>query len=369
MATAPEVWMAQALRAARKGLYSTQPNPRVGCVIVKDGQHLATGWHEFTGGPHAEVNAIAAAEIPPGAEFYVTMEPCSHYGRTPPCVDALLAARPARVVVAMVDPNPQVAGRGLEKLRAAGVEVETGVLESEALGLNPGFVKRMLHGLPHVSLKMASSLDGRTALKNGASRWITGESARRDVQFRRARASAILSTASTVLADDPSLDVRLDAQDLGQTREVRQPPRIIVDSSLRLDGSQKIFSTGGEVWIYTTSRDDQARDRLQQCGAKVITVESAADGRVSLPAMLRDIAEREISEIHCECGAGLAGALIAEGLADELVLYLAPHLLGDAARGSFALGELTAMDQRIDLRLRELRQVGDDLCLTLALEN
>ncbi len=369
MGTPPEVWMAEALQAARRGVYSTQPNPRVGCVIVKNDQRLATGWHEFTGGPHAEVNAIAAAEIPAGADFYVTMEPCSHFGRTPPCVDAVLATRPARVVVAMTDPNPQVAGRGLEKLRAAGVVVESGLLEAEALALNPGFVKRMLHGLPHVSVKMASSLDGKIALRNGSSRWISGEPARRDVQFRRARASAILSTASTVLADDPSLDVRLSAEDLGQTREVRQPPRIIVDSSLRLDGSQKIFSTGGEVWIYTTSADSRSRDRLERRGAKLLTVEAAADGRVSLAAMMRDLAAREISEIHCECGAGLAGALVAEGLADELILYLAPHLLGDAARGSFDLGELTAMEQRTDLRLRELRQVGDDLRLTLALEN
>ncbi len=369
MGTPSEFWMAEALRAARRGLYSTQPNPRVGCVIVKDDRRLATGWHEYTGGPHAEVNALASAEIPPGADFYVTMEPCSHYGRTPPCVDAVLAASPARVIVAMTDPNPEVAGRGLDKLRAAGVTVETGVLESEALALNPGFVKRMLHGLPHVSVKMASSLDGKTALNNGASRWITGEPARRDVQFLRARASAILSSASTVLADDPSLDVRLDRDDLGQERDVRQPPRVIVDSRLRLDGRQRIFTSGGEVWIYTTSNDATARARLEDRGAQVVAIDTAADGRVSLPAMLRDLARREISEIHCECGAKLAGALIEQGLADELILYLAPHLLGDAARGGFDLGELTAMDQRIDTRLRDQRQVGDDLRLTLSLEN
>lgn len=369
MGTPPEAWMAEALRAARRGLYSTQPNPRVGCVIVKDDRRVATGWHEYTGGPHAEVNAIAATEIPHGADFYVTMEPCSHHGRTPPCVDAVLACRPARVIVAMTDPNPLVAGRGLEQLRAAGVAVESGVLETEARALNPGFVKRMLHGLPHLSVKMASSLDGKTALRNGASRWITGAPARRDVQFLRARASAILSSASTVLADDPSLDVRLDAQELGQERSVRQPPRVIVDSRLRLDGTQKLFATGGEVWVYTTSTDSAARSRLEERGARVIAIEADEDGRVCLPAMLRDLANREISEIHCECGAGLAGALVAAGLADELILYLAPHLLGDAARGSFDLGELTAMQQRIETRLREQRQVGDDLRLTLALEN
>ena len=368
MSTPDQAWMAQALRAARKGLYSTQPNPRVGCVIVAEGRHVATGWHEYTGGPHAEVNAIAAARIPPGADFYVTMEPCSHHGRTPPCVDAVIAAQPARVVVAMTDPNPEVAGRGLEKLREAGIEVVVGVLEAEARALNPGFVKSMTQGLPQVRVKMACSLDGRTALGNGESRWITGEAARRDVQFLRARSGAILSSASTVLADDPSLNLRLGADDLGQTRPVRDPHRVVVDSRLRLRGTEKIFTTRGELWIYTTSTDPAARARLEARGARIIETEADADGRVLLPAMLRDLVRREVIEIHCECGAGLAGALIAGGFADELILYLAPQLLGSAARGAFDLGELTDMKQRVNCRLRDLRQVGDDLRLTLTLE-
>ena len=209
-------WMAEALRQARKGLYSAPPNPSVGCVIVSNNEMISTGWHEFTGGPHAEVNAISSAEIPEAADFYVTLEPCSHHGRTPPCVEAVMAAKPSRVIVAMQDPNPDVSGRGLELLQAAGIEVKCGVLEAEARSLNRGFVKRMEQGLPFVSVKMASSLDGGTALKNGISQWITGDAARQDVQFLRARSSAILSSAQTVLDDDPSLNLRLDVIDLEQ---------------------------------------------------------------------------------------------------------------------------------------------------------
>ena len=218
-------WMAEAIRQARKGLYSTPPNPCVGCVIVKDDVLLASGWHGYTGGPHAEVNALQATEVPGGTDIYVTLEPCSHHGRTPPCVEALIEAKPARVIVAMQDPNPEVSGRGLQQLRDQGIEVIVGVLEGEAGHLIRGFRKRMEQGLPFVSVKMALSLDGRSALKNGSSRWITSELARHDVQFLRARAGAILSSAQTVLDDDPSLNLRLSKQDLKQIFEVRQPVR------------------------------------------------------------------------------------------------------------------------------------------------
>jgi diaminohydroxyphosphoribosylaminopyrimidine deaminase/5-amino-6-(5-phosphoribosylamino)uracil reductase len=359
-------WMAEALRQARKGFYSTPPNPRVGCVIVADGEMLAAGWHEYTGGPHAEINAIGSTNIPPGADFYITLEPCSHHGKTPPCVDALIAVKPARVIVAMTDPNPRVGGQGLEKLRARGIEVVTDVLATQARDLNRGFIKRMEQGLPFVSIKMAASLDGRTALKNGVSQWITAAPARHDVQLQRARASAILSTAQTVLDDDPSLNLRLSREDLGQTCDVRHPVRVLVDSNLRLSGDEKIFSTTGDIWIYTLNQDAAKQARLVDRGAKLIQIKSSGAGHVCLTAMLQDMAKRGINQVHTECGQRLAGELINRQLADQIVLYLAPHLLGSEARGVFDLGELTAMDQRKTCTLRDTRQVGDDLRLTLS---
>jgi len=363
-----EYWMAEALRQARRGMYSTPPNPRVGCVIVADEVLLASGWHGYTGGPHAEVNALQAAAIPPGADVYVTLEPCSHHGRTPPCVDALIEAKPARVIVAMQDPNPQVAGQGIARLRDNGIEVVVGVLQQQAQELNRGFVKRMRQGLPFVSIKMACSLDGRSALKNGISRWITSDAARRDVQFLRARAGAVLSSAQTVLDDDPSLNLRLSRQELKQIFEVRQPVRVLVDSRLRLSGNEKLFSIPGDVWIYTVSDDADRRERLEARGATVIRVDAGEQGHVDLRAMMQDLARREINDVHSECGQRLAGALLRQGLADELLLYLAPHLLGSAARGGFDLGELTAMEQRKTCSMRDIRQVGEDLRLTLDVE-
>ena len=361
-------WMAEALRLARKGTHTTTPNPTVGCVVVADDRLVASGWHGYAGGPHAEVNALQSGAIPPGATFYVTLEPCSHHGRTPPCVDAVLDARPARVVIAMQDPNPKVGGQGLQKLRDSGVEVVLGVLEAQARELNRGFVKRMEQGLPHVSIKMACSLDGRTALSNGSSQWITAEPARRDVQFLRARACAVLSSAQTVLDDDPALNLRLTKQELKQVFEVRQPVRVLVDSRLRLSGSEKLFGLAGDNWVYTVNEDGVRRERLADRGAEVITVAAGDNGGVDLRSLLEDLARRGINNLHCECGQRLAGALIRQGLADELVLYLAPHLLGSAARGAFDLGEFTDMGQRISCSIRDLRAVGDDLRLTLGLE-
>ena len=357
--------MAEALRQAERGLYTTHPNPRVGCVIVYQGEMIAAGWHEYTGGPHAEINALNAAEIPQAADFYITLEPCSHHGRTPPCVEAVIAAKPARVIVAMQDPNPDVAGRGLDQLRAAGVEVVTGILETRARALNQGFVKRMEQGLPHVSVKMAASLDGRTALANGESQWISGEASRRDVQFQRARASAILSSSQTVLDDNPRLDVRLSREDLRQQRDVFQPVRVIVDSQLRMQGNETLFSGGGEVWIYTLPEHLARATKLREAGAVVIANQAGGGHRVDLEAMLRDLARRDINEIHTECGPQLAGALIRQGLVDRILLYQAPLLLGNRARGLFDLGEIEAMAERKSCKLEDLRQFGDDLRLTL----
>lgn len=361
-------WMAEALRQARKGLYSAHPNPRVGCVIVKDGKLVASGWHEYTGGAHAEVNAIAAAQIPAGADFYVTLEPCSHHGRTPPCVDALIEARAARVIVAAEDPNPEVGGRGLERLRESGIEVITGVLEEQARELNRGFFKRMTDGVPFVSIKMACSLDGRSALVNGVSKWITGEPARHDVQYQRARASAILTSAQTVLDDDPSLNLRLTSQQLGQRREPRQPVRVVVDSRLRLDGSERIFSHPGEIWVYTLADESGRRQRLEDRGARVILTEPGDPDSVSLQAVMRDLAGRGINEVHGECGPRLAGALIDAGLADQILLYMAPRLLGSGARGVFDLGEILAMEESKSCRICDIRSIGEDLRLTLNLD-
>ncbi len=368
MSLSHQHWMAEALRLARKGFFSTPPNPRVGCVIVADGSMIASGWHGYSGGPHAEVNALQAAEIPPGADFYITLEPCSHFGRTPPCVDAVIEAKPARVIVAMQDPNPQVSGQGLAKLREQGIDVVVGVLEAEARELNRGFVKRMEQGMPFVSVKMACSLDGRSALKNGSSRWITSKAARHDVQFLRAGAGAILSSAQTVLDDDPSLNLRLSRQQLKQVFEVRQPTRVLVDSRLRLSGSEKLFGIKGEILVYTLSEDVDRHERLAARGAEVIRLNADADGHVCLQAMLRDLAERGINDVHSECGQRLAGALLKQGLADQVVLYQAPHLLGSEARGGFDLGEITEMEQRINCSIRDVRQVGDDLRLTMIID-
>jgi len=362
-----EYWMSQALRLARRGLYSTAPNPRVGCVVVKDGVLVAEGWHEFTGGPHAEINAINNAKIKPGSDFYVTLEPCSHQGKTPACVDALLKLNPSRVIVAMADPNPLVAGQGLEKLLLNKVEVICGVLKTQARELNSGFISRFEKQRPFVRLKMASSLDGKTALNNGKSQWITGEAARRDVQFLRARASAILTSASTVLADNPSLDVRLSADDLAQQCDVRQPVRVIVDSQLRLTGKEKVFHCGGEIWIYTLNSDDEKRKQLQAAGAEV-TVLNSADQQINLKQLLMHLASREINEIHTECGQTLAGALLQQGLVDEIVLYMAPKLLGSAARGLFDLGELTDMNAIQRCKINQIRTIGDDIRITLTPE-
>jgi diaminohydroxyphosphoribosylaminopyrimidine deaminase/5-amino-6-(5-phosphoribosylamino)uracil reductase len=361
-----QYWMAQALRLARNGLYSTHPNPRVGCVVVKDEKLVAQGWHEFAGGPHAEVNAIKSGRVPASSDFYVTLEPCSHQGRTPPCVDQLIQLKPARVIIAMQDPNP-VAGAGVARLEAAGIEVINGVLETESRHLNPGFITRMEKGRPFVRLKLAMSLDGRTALNNGSSLWISGEAARQDVQLLRARCSAILTTASTVIEDDPSLNIRLSKQDLGQQVEVRHPVRVILDTQLRLSGREKIFQTSGEIWIYTLNANPRDIERLIATGAKVEVFENDAHGRINLIELMSHLAQREINEIHTECGQTLAGALVRERLVDEMLIYMAPKLMGSWSRGAFDLGEITHMSDSLDCSIEQIRKIGDDLRLTLSL--
>lgn len=349
-------WMAQALRLAERGLNTTSPNPRVGCVLVRDGDIVGSGWHLRAGEPHAEVHALReAGDAARGSTAYVTLEPCSHHGRTPPCADALIAAGIARVVVAMQDPNPLVAGQGIAKLCAAGIAVESGLMEAAARELNVGFNARMTRGTPWLRSKIAMSLDGRTALANGESQWITGAAARMDVQHWRARSCAVLTGIDTVLADDPQLNVR-------EIETTRQPLRVVLDSRLRMPPDARMLQQHGVV-IYTATPDAQKIAALEQAGATVCVLPDA-NGQVDLSAMLNDLARRGCNEVLVEAGSTLNGALLQAGLVDELVLYVAPQLLGDAARGIAQLGVLTSLDQRVDLDWQDMRQVGKDLRIT-----
>lgn len=348
-------YMQRALELAARGLQTTMPNPRVGCVLVKDDSVVGEGWHERAGEPHAEVHALrAAGPAAHGATAYVTLEPCSHHGRTPPCADALLAAGVARVVVAMADPNPQVAGRGLARLAAAGVAVECGLLGQEALQLNLGFVSRMQRGRPWLRIKTGCSLDGRTALPDGQSQWITSAESRADVQQLRARSCAMLTGIGTVLADDPQLTVR--SVDCG-----RQPWRVVVDSRLRLPPTAKLLQTRG-VLVVCAESDVARRAALEAAGAEVLCL--PGNGRVDLPALLAELARRGCNEVTVEAGAELAGALARAGLVDEWVIYQAPVLIGDPARGVATLGLTALADKLTPLRV-EKTAVGPDLKWTL----
>ncbi|HEX7972496.1 MAG TPA: bifunctional diaminohydroxyphosphoribosylaminopyrimidine deaminase/5-amino-6-(5-phosphoribosylamino)uracil reductase RibD, partial [Thiobacillus sp.] len=332
----------------------TAPNPRVGCVIVNKGAVVGEGWHERAGTPHAEIHALkAAGDAARGATVYVTLEPCSHHGRTPPCAEALIQAGVARVVAAMTDPNPLVAGGGIAMLTLAGVTAEVGLMEAEARALNPGFVSRMTRGRPWVRLKTASTLDGKTALANGASQWITGEAARADVQKLRGRACAILTGSGTVLADNPRMTVR--EVDIG-----RQPLRVIVDSELRTPKDATILP----ALVACHHADPAARATLEQAGAEVVEL-PAADGRVDLPGLLALLAQRGVNELHVEAGAALNGALLQAGLVDEWVAYVAPMAVGDDARGLFAMSPLATLADAARFKLADVRQLGGDLRLTL----
>ena len=367
---ADHAFMARALRLAARGLYTSEPNPRVGCVLVRDGSVVGEGWHRRAGGPHAERVALnEAGQAARGATAYVTLEPCCHHGKTPPCTDALLESGVTRVVAAMVDPNPLVAGQGLGLLRAAGVAVASGVMGPQARALNPGFVKRMAQGLPYVRCKLAASLDGRTAMASGESRWISSEEARRDVQFLRARSSAILTGVGTLLADDPSLNVRLDCMDLPGLEPgeaVRQPLRVVVDSRLRTPATARTLSLPGGTLIACAGCPPEAVAVLESAGARVVVCPDGAS-RVDLESLLRHLAGQEVNEISIEAGPTLAGAFVAAGLVDELVLYLAPHLMGDAARGLFHLPGVRRMAERIPLTLIDARAVGPDWRFTARL--
>lgn len=351
--------MARALRLAERGLYSTSPNPRVGCVIVSDGQVVGEGWHLRAGGQHAEVHALrAAGESARGATAYISLEPCSHHGRTPPCAEALLAGGVTRVVAALQDPNPLVAGQGLALLQAAGIRAECGLLAAEAWEINIGFIARMTRARPWLRLKLAASLDGKTALENGSSQWLTSPAARQDGHRWRARACAILTGIGTVRHDNPQLNVR---QVEGHDGSLRQPLKVIVDSRLELPLDARVLDSGA-VLVAAALPDSTKIEALAKRAAEVVLLPGPA-GQVDLTALLAELARREINEVHAEAGFGLSGSLLRAGLVDELLLYLAPCLIGDAARGMFDLPALESLAGKRTLLIRDVRSLGPDLRL------
>ena len=349
--------MTSALALAREALFLTSPNPRVGCVIVgADGSVLGRGHTQRAGEAHAEVMALRDAQAKnndvKGATAYVTLEPCSHQGRTGPCCDALIHAGLGRVVVAEGDPNPQVAGQGVARLRAAGVQVDVGLLANEAHELNIGFFKRMTHGTPWVRMKVAASLDGQTALENGVSQWITSAPARDDGHAWRARACAVLTGIGTVLEDNPQLDVRT-------VPTPRQPTLVVMDSQLETPLTSKLFTPQRPVWIYCAVDNAERRQALEAKGAQVVCLPNAS-GKVDLAAMLQDLGQKQINEVHVEAGHKLNGSLLREGLVDELLTYLAPKLMGQG-RGMTNLGPFTTLDDAKALAFHEVTQIGPDL--------
>ncbi|MFQ6574985.1 bifunctional diaminohydroxyphosphoribosylaminopyrimidine deaminase/5-amino-6-(5-phosphoribosylamino)uracil reductase RibD [Pseudomonas sp. UM16] len=356
-------YMARALELARKGVYSTHPNPRVGCVIVRDGEIVGEGWHVRAGEPHAEVHALRqAGELARGACAYVTLEPCSHHGRTPPCAEALVKAGVARVVAAMQDPNPQVAGQGLKRLAEVGIEVASGVLETQARALNPGFLKRMEQGLPFVRAKLAMSLDGRTAMASGESQWITGPAARSAVQRLRARSSVVLTSAESVLTDKARMTVR--GEELGLDPETtalvlaRPPLRVLIDGRLRLPLDAPFYQAGPALVVTAAEFDP----RYAEAGHELLRV-PGAEGRIDLNALLVALAARGVNEVLLEAGARLVGAFAQKGLIDEYQIFVAGRILGSNARPLLEW-PLETMSQAPHLKIIEMRAVGDDWRVT-----
>ncbi len=353
--------MSRAIQLAKRGRYTCEPNPRVGCVISNDTQLIAEGWHAVAGEVHAEIDALNQCDDASGSTVYITLEPCSHHGRTPPCVEALIEAKVKEVVIAMLDPNPLVTGSGLKQLKDAGIAVKQGLLETEAAKLNPGFIKRMNYGIPYVRCKMAMSLDGRTALANGDSQWITSDHARRDVHCLRAASCAVLSTVDTIVKDDACLNARdLDF-------DIKQAARVIIDRQLKIQKQAKIFSMPGKVIIYTEVEDEKRINELNSIDAEVISI---AKSKSWLKDVFVNLAkEHEINEVMVEAGATFSGSLIEAGLVDEIVIYMASIILGDKAQSLFRLKSLDKLSDSKDLCLTDTRQVGKDLRLTYVIDN
>ncbi|MCP3667329.1 MAG: bifunctional diaminohydroxyphosphoribosylaminopyrimidine deaminase/5-amino-6-(5-phosphoribosylamino)uracil reductase RibD [Gammaproteobacteria bacterium] len=359
--------MARAIQLARQGLYTTHPNPRVGCLLVKDGEVVGEGFHQRAGEPHAERNALAAAGSKArGATAYITLEPCCHQGRTPPCSQGLIDAGVERVVVAIQDPNPLVAGEGIAQLKAAGINVDTGLLEKDAEALNPGFILRMRKNRPLVRCKLAMSLDGRTAMASGESQWITGAAARKDVQRLRARSDAIVTGIGTLLADDPSMNVRLTAAELegvASDEYLLQPLRVVLDPALDMPSDAKMLKLPGKTLVACCVDNGARRAALQQAGAVVLQL-PGEEGNVDLSILMETLAAREINEVLIEAGGTLAGGALMAGVIDELIIYTAPHIMGDGGRGLFHLPDIVSMQERIELVFQDFRLVGPDLRIT-----
>jgi diaminohydroxyphosphoribosylaminopyrimidine deaminase/5-amino-6-(5-phosphoribosylamino)uracil reductase len=358
----PDEAMARALQLAARGKTSTHPNPRVGCVIIRKGEVVGEGWHVRAGEPHAEIHALrVAGERARGATVYLTLEPCAHHGRTPPCVDALIAAGVGRVVAAMQDPNPLVGGKGIARLREAGIPVELGLREAEARALNRGFVARIARRRPWLTLKLAASLDGRTAMASGESRWITGAAARVDAHRLRAEAGAVLAGADTVLADDPQLNVRDWSPEEGIA--LRAPDRIVIDSRARVPANANVWSDDGarRFWLV----GDGAKSAPPPAGVRQLPIAKTADGHLDLSAALRALAEQDVNEVLVEAGPRLAGALLTADVVDELLLYVAPALLGHAARPLAMLPGLDRLADRLRFTFGDVQPLGEDLRVCL----
>jgi len=350
--------MSHALQLARRGLYTTHPNPRVGCVIVKNNGIIAEGWHRYTGGEHAEIAALnSAGQLADGADCYVTLEPCVHTGKTPPCTDALIKAGIKRLIAAATDPNPAVSGKGLEVLQQAGITTETGLLQKQSQQLNAGFEKRMRYGRPFVRCKLAMSLDGRTAMADGESKWITSENARHDVQKFRAQSAAIMTGVGTVLADNPAMNVR-ELSD-------RQPLRVVLDRQLRIPADAKLLSLPGKIKIFTAVEDNDRKSERSSGQVEVITI-TASSGRDFLTQVLTTLAGRfAINEILPESGPTLAGSMLSAGLVDEILIYMAPVLMGSSAHSLFELTGINTMEDKVLLKVQDIRNVGEDIRLIL----
>ena len=361
-------FMGRAIDLANKGLFSTDPNPRVGCVFVKDGQIIAEGWHEKAGQKHAEIMALENAQQDvSGSTCYITLEPCSHHGRTSPCSEALIEAGISRLVVAMKDPNPQVSGQGFAKLEAAGIVAEVGLMAEESHSLNPGFIKRMETGMPWVTCKLGMSIDGRTAMSSGESQWITCKKSRQDVQLMRARSSAIITGSGTVIIDDPSMNARKEdfPSHYHQQNDVTQPWRVIMDSHLSVDPAAKIFKLPGKViWVTTTAvQENENTEQLV-----MLQIEADHNGKVRPDILLKWLADQGCNEVMIEAGATLSGAFINDDLVDRLVIYMAPKILGDEARGLLHLPGMSELAQAKKFKFSEVRMLDSDICLTYARE-
>ena len=357
-----QFYMARALRLAELGRYSTQPNPRVGCVVVSDGKVVGEGFHQSAGSAHAEIIALnQAGKAAPGADIFVTLEPCSHHGKTPPCADALVKAQPARVIIAMTDPNPLVSGQGIEQLQANGIKIRSGVCETEAKHLNRGFIKRMQTGLPFVTLKLATSLDGRVAMQSGECTWITSAAARKDVHRLRLESCAIVTGINTVLADDPKMTVRLQVGDIQSDYYLskRQPVRVVLDSSQRLPEGASIRQQVGETWQFIS----------EHAGGTKIPVNTisfpASDGKIDLSSVLAYLGQQQMNNVLVESGGTLAAGFIKAGLIDELVIYQSPDIMGSSAKAMINLSEIRKMSEKIKFEYQDLRKIGRDLKLVL----